>query len=219
MHATNRIATSLSIILSTVTLPLVAAAQPSVDPYPPAPTPVAVPAPAPQPPVATPAPQTTPWSEVEHINGQLVKVGEKTEYLKANKKYMIGANPAGWLVGMYGVSGWLTLHNNVALKGDFTLYDLIDDGGEGLELSVSTPLYLKRVYQGFFIEPGLMHRTIDSYEETGIQLLMGWQRTWDSGFSVVAAAGPVRLFGTQEDEWGDDESISFNGYFRIGYGF
>lgn len=213
MHATSRLTKTIIITLAIAGLPLVAAAQPVTDPYPPAP----IVAPAPQGPST--APQTTPWSEVEHINGQLVKVGEKTEYLKANKKYMIGANPAGWLFGMYGVSGWLTLGNNVALKGDLTLYDLIDDGGEGAELSVSTPLYLKRVYQGFFIEPGLMHRTIDDHDETGLQVLMGWQRTWDSGFSVVAAAGPVRLFGVEEDEWGYSEPVSFNGYFRIGYGF
>ena len=61
--------------------------------------------------------------------------------------------------------------------------------------------------------------TLDGYDETGLQVLMGWQRTWDSGFSVVAAAGPVRLFGAQEDEWGSSETVSFNGYFRIGYGF
>lgn len=209
-HNHFRRSAQLSITAAICMLAQTAIAQPA-DPYP-------QPAPAPAPaPVGGPstAPQNVPWDDVEHINGTPVKVGEKVEYLKANKRGMIGINPLGWVVGFYGVSGWLTLHNNVALKGDITYYNLIDDGGEGIEVSLGAPLYLKRIYQGVFIEPGFMHRSIDEFDETGIQVLAGWQRTWDSGFSVVAAMGPVRLFSNDDDE----ESVSFNGYFRVGYGF
>ena len=42
---------------------------------------------------ATPAPQTEQWSDVSHINGQLVPVGEHGNYLYKFKKTNISTNP------------------------------------------------------------------------------------------------------------------------------
>src|SRR5204862_1565511 len=49
-----------------------------------------------------PAPMTNDWSEVSHINGQPVKVGEKDDYLVKNPKHInISTNPIGFLLGFY----------------------------------------------------------------------------------------------------------------------
>src|SRR5687768_1875279 len=61
---------------------------------------VAVPAPAPAPRVAVAAPQNEDWSNVSHINGTPVKVGERNDYLNNGyKKVNLSSNPIGWMFG------------------------------------------------------------------------------------------------------------------------
>lgn len=66
---------------------------------------VALAQPAPAGPAATApgAPQTTSWQEVNHINGQLVPVGQENDYLKKYKRWNVSTNPIGWILGSYGV--------------------------------------------------------------------------------------------------------------------
>jgi len=52
-----------------------------------------------------PRPYNEPWDNVNHINGRLVKVGEKgATYLLKYKKTNIATNPIGWMFGFYGLS-------------------------------------------------------------------------------------------------------------------
>src|SRR3954464_9515494 len=67
---------------------------------------------------AQPAPQNESWDNVNHINGQIVKVGEKGDYLIKFKKTNIATNPIGWMFGIYGLSISQAVSDNVAIRGD-----------------------------------------------------------------------------------------------------
>lgn len=174
-----------------------------------------------------PPPQTHSWDDVSHINGQLVPVGETNSYVKKFRRTNISSNPVGWIFGFYGVSASYAINDHVAIRGDVNVYEIIDSDASGTELGVGVPLYLKRTYQGAFLEPGFVVRTWSNYHDdeasvtAGPQMLFGWHWTWDSGFNVAAAVGAGRNLNTEEDEYGYEtsEEVFFNGYFRVGYAF
>jgi hypothetical protein len=180
-----------------------------------------------------PAPQTHAWEEVSHVNGQLVPVGESNSYLKKFRKTNISSNPVGWMIGFYGVSVSHAVSNHVAIRGDANYINPVGESESYTELGVGVPLYLRRTYQGAFIEPGFIVRTEsndycdssygscnDTDVTTGPQMLIGWHWTWDSGFNVAAAVGVGRNINHDDnDDSYDDEEIFGNGYFRVGYAF
>ena len=187
---------------------------------------------APQQPQTT-APQNEAWDNVNHINGQLVKVGEKAEYLVAFKKTNISTNPIGWMFGFYGLSVSHALNNNIAIRGDVNFFSLDNGTTTGYEVGASLPIYFKRVGSGPFIEPGLITRSFtNSYDNSygdcydcssmssdtmvGPEMLFGWHWSFDSGLNVAAAFGAARNLDNQ-DEYGD--GVEPAGYFRIGYAF
>ena len=189
-----------------------------------------------QPSTTQPAPQTHSWDDVSHINGQLVPVGESNSYEKKFRRTNISSNPVGWIFGFYGVSASYAVSDHVAIRGDVNVYEIIDSNDSGTELGIGVPLYLRRTYQGAFLEPGFVVRhwdgghcdgggyagCDDTSTTAGPQMLFGWHWTWDSGFNVAAAVGAGRnLNAGEEDEYGysDDEEIFVNGYFRVGYAF
>jgi hypothetical protein len=180
------------------------------------------------------APQTHEWSDVSHINGQLVPVGESNSYLKKFRKTNVAANPIGWIVGIYGVSASHAVSDHVAIRGDVTYYSIVDSDDTGTELGIGVPLYLRRTYQGAFLEPGFIVRhwdgghcddgayagCDDTSTTAGPQVLFGWHWTWDSGLNVAAAFGLGRNLSSESDEYDyDDEEVFPNGYFRVGYAF
>src|SRR5262245_18268339 len=157
-----------------------------------------------QPSAPPPAPpQNVAWNEVSHINGQLVKVGETNDYLYKYRRTNISTNPLGWIFGIYGVSASYGMSDHFALRGDVNFFhDAFDDNGaNGFERGIGVPLYLKRTYQGAFLEPGFIVRGFEhedyssSYASPtmrtdvtfGPQVLIGWHWTWDGGFNVAAA--------------------------------
>lgn len=189
-------------------------------------------------PVAAPsgngAPQNEAWSNVSHINGSLVKVGERGDYLIAHKKVNIATNPIGWMFGVYGVSVSYAVSQNVAIRGDANIVNF--DNTEGYEIGASVPIYFRRVYSGPFIEPGLISRgSRSNYCDSsygggscmssmdtmvGPEVLFGWHWTFDSGLNVAAAFGAARPLAQTEDEYGySDDDVQPAGYFRIGYAF
>jgi hypothetical protein len=183
-----------------------------------------------QPSTATsnPPPQTESWDDVSHVNGQLVPVGEKNEYLYRYRRTNISSNPIGWITGFYGVSASYGINQHVAVRGDVNYIHPVGSEMQMTEIGVGAPLYLRRTYQGPFVEPGFIARHGKSCDEcesdstVGPQVLVGWHRTWDSGFNISAAVGAGRDLAQEEpDEYGysDDDELFFNGYFRIGYAF
>ncbi|HVV84351.1 MAG TPA: DUF3575 domain-containing protein [Kofleriaceae bacterium] len=196
----------------------------------PAPAPAAAPAPV----AANGAPQNADWSDLSHINGQLVKVGETNDYHLSYKRTNISTNPIGWIYGSYGVSVSYGVNNHVALRADVNyLSSYLDEDVTGMEVGVGVPLYFRRTYQGPFLEPGFISRRFESKDcgclesesaggsssETsttyGPQMLVGWHWTWDSGLNIAVAGGVGRNWGSQ-DEY---NKIFPNGYLRFGYAF
>ncbi|MBA2544595.1 MAG: hypothetical protein H0V17_33440 [Deltaproteobacteria bacterium] len=213
-----------------------AAAQPGADDAPPPPDvivlePAAPPPPAYPPPLPPqPAPQNEPWNAVSHINGRVVPVGERGNYLYKWKKTNVASNPIGWMIGFYGLSISHAIHNNVAIRGDVNLFDLRDSNTKGYEVGASLPIYFKRVYQGPFIEPGLIVRELGNQgfcdfdctntKSVGPSVVFGWHWTFDSGLNIAAAFGLMRNVNAKMDEFSSSNNDTEpSGYFRIGYAF
>ncbi len=174
--------------------------------------------------IAVVAPQNEQWSNVSHINGQLVKVGERSEYIIKHKTTSISTNPIGWMVGFYGVSVTHALSQNVAVRGDVNLYHV--DNDDGYEVGLTLPIYFKRVFSGPFIEGGILKRDFDTSDMSsgliGPQALFGWHWTFDSGFNVAMALGAAKNLNASEycDDYGcyeDEMEVEPQGYFRVGY--
>jgi hypothetical protein len=198
------------------------AGAPGAGPSTVAPTPVVQP--------ATTAPQNEDWNNVNHINGQLVKVGEKGDYLIKFKKTNVATNPIGYLFGFYGLSVSHALSNHVALRLDANLFNIEDTSG--YEFGVSLPIYFRRTYSGPFFEPGLITRGFrDNYDYaydcydcgsdtetmTGPEMLFGWHWIFDSGLNVAMAFGAARDLSSDDMDY--DVDVQPAGYFRIGYAF
>jgi hypothetical protein len=184
-------------------------------------------------PVATvaqyPAPMTNAWSDVNHINGTLVPVGDKHAYLSQIKHTNISSNPVGWITGVYGLSASYAVSDNFVLKGDANLFNNFF-GTDGYEVNATAMLYLRRAYEGPFVEAGLMQRSTHDHHgddstmdltETGPEVLVGYHYMFDSGFNMSMALGAARNLNAKEneDEYSDDTDLTPVGYLRIGYAF
>ncbi|MDQ3335395.1 MAG: hypothetical protein M4D80_09540 [Myxococcota bacterium] len=178
-----------------------------------------------QPPVrAVVAPMNENWNNVSHINGHPVPVGERGNFLYAHKKTNISTNPIGWMFGFYGLSVSHAVSPNIAVRADANLFNF--DHDNGYEIGLTVPIYFKRVYQGPFLEGGLMVRQFDnddcwdgedcqSAANVGPQVLFGWHWTFDSGANVAFALGAFRPMN--QGKTSDD--VEPAGYFRIGYAY
>ena len=188
-----------------------------------------------------PPPMANDWSEVSHINGTPVRVGERLDYLVTPaRRFNLTTNPLGWLVGFYGVSGAVAVTDNITLRGNFEYFDYEFFGRtQGHELALSAPLYLKRAFSGPFLEPGVIYQqTMDTpwdlfsdgappmavaHTFVGPEMLFGWHWTFDSGFNFAAAIGVTRNMtaSTRDADGRDDGSHEprATGYMRVGYAF
>jgi hypothetical protein len=213
-------------------------AAPAVAPV--APLPPPPPAPPPPAPVGVPpAPQTHAWNEVSHINGQLVPVGQSNDYVKRFRRTNVAVNPLGVMLGIFSVSASYAFTDHLALRGDANFFSIVDSDTSGYELGVGLPIYLRRTYQGAFVEPGFIVSEIgddhdgydDGYTRVGPQVLLGWHWTWDSGFNIAAAVGIGRnlsslgddddenYYGDEYESDDDDGAVFPNSYLRVGYAF
>ncbi|MBL9014139.1 MAG: hypothetical protein JNL83_08175 [Myxococcales bacterium] len=224
-----RTAAFATLALAALAVPALAQPGPDTEPPPPAPY---VPAP--------PAPTTNDWSEVSHINGSLVKVGERDDYLVKNpKRVNISTNPIGFLVGFYGLSIQAAVSDNVTIRGNVEFFDYEFLGRtKGHELALSAPIYFRRSFSGPFIEPGILYQETDEWgwdlfgdgpgEPThhthlGPEILFGWHWTFDSGLNMAVAFGATRNMSSDrmdsDSEYDDNDDPLPTGYLRIGYAF
>ncbi len=175
-----------------------------------------------------PAPQNEPWSNVSHINGQVVPVGERGNYTYKWKTTNVASNPLGWMFGFYGLSVSHAISKNVAIRGDANMFDF--DNTTGYEVGASAVIYFKRVFSGPFLEPGVIARDFhnkgctdcsDNDSMIGPEMLFGWHWTFDSGMNVAIAGGAAKPIGPKKmDEFGNNRNeVQPAGYFRIGYAF
>ncbi len=198
--------------------PVVVSGASQVAPAPPAVAPVGV----------TPAPQNEPWSNVSHINGQLVPVGQRGDYTHKGKTTNVATNPIGWMFGFYGISVSHAVSNNIALRGDVNIVSF--ENTSGYEIGASAVIYFKRVFNGPFLEPGIIARDFrntgcdydcSSDGMIGPEVLFGWHWTFDSGLNVAVAIGAAKPLKQEDemDEYDSSEDVQPAGYFRIGYAF
>ena len=198
------------------------AAQPSATP----PAPVQ---PAPAPPASQPPPAGGDGSDLSHIHGQPIPVGDHNQYYYRFRRTNLSTNPLGWIFGIYGGSLSYGISDHLAVRGDVNYFDPVgDDDIKGFELGVGLPIYFRRTYSGLFLEPGAIVRTFsdsgvdggDDNSTFGPQVLVGWHWMWDSGLNFAIAFGAGRNFSRKDTESDyDDEEVFPNGYLRFGYAF
>jgi hypothetical protein len=186
---------------------------------------------APAPVAGNGAPQNEDWSNVSHINGTPVKVGERNDYLIKGKKNNISANPFGVFFGYYDIAFSHALGQNLAASVAVSGWDMDEGYTQGYQISATLPLYFRRAFSGPYLEGGILLRTDTSddsyyaydcydcmsYDSSsawiGPQLLFGWHWTFDSGLNVAMAFGVAKQIGSDRSE------PDANGYFRVGYAF
>ena len=193
-------------------------------------------------PPAPPAPQNEDWSNVSHINGQIVKVGERGDYLIKYKKTNLSANPFGPFFGYYEAAASFGITQNLAISGEIAGYSKGDSYSQHtmFQVAASMPIYFRRTFSGLFLEPGLIYRSSSSSDGYGAaascadcstysnskswfgpELLFGWHWNFDSGLNISWAFG---LAKHATDSNSDPSSYNssepdVNGYFRVGYNF
>ena len=160
-----------------------------------------------------PAPEQ---GEVSEINGELVEVGDHNRYDYRYKRFNIGTNPIAAGLGMYSLQGSMALSSVVALRADAAvLNDSAIGNLTGVDVTASVAVYFKKMYQGLYLEPGLVGRKWKgSKGYAGVQTLVGYQQMWDSGLNASVAYGAGRKFGKS-----GSERTLVNGYIRFGYAF
>ncbi|HEU4613579.1 MAG TPA: hypothetical protein VFS15_15915 [Kofleriaceae bacterium] len=186
--------------------------------------------PPPPPATANGAPQNENWSNVSHINGVPVKVGERQDYLYQPKKFNLAANPFGFFFGYYDIAASMSLGQNLGATLAITGWQFDGSSDSGYQISATLPLYFRKTFSGPFLEGGLLIRTsshddyyaydcIDYCSDTmssdswaGPQLLFGWHWTFDSGLNTSFA------FGVAKHMNGDGDTDG-NAYWRVGYAF
>jgi hypothetical protein len=186
--------------------------------------------PPPPPAAVNGAPQNEDWSNVSHINGVPVKVGERQDYLYKPKKFNLSANPFGFFFGYYDIAASMSLGQNLGATLAVSGWQFDGDSSSGYQISATLPLYFRKTFSGPFLEGGLLIRTsshddyyaydcIDYCSDTmstdswaGPQLLFGWHWTFDSGLNTSFA------FGVAKHMNGDGDTDG-NAYWRVGYAF
>jgi hypothetical protein len=189
------------------------------------------------PPVATPAPQNEDWSNVSHINGVPVKVGERGDYLYRFRKTNVMANPFGPFWGYYDGSASYAVSQNVAVSVGLSGWSTGNGYHTGYQATASLPIYFRRTYSGPYLEPGLITRSTsssysnycasssgcgssgDTHTWVGPELLLGWQWSFDSGLNLAMAFGVAKHVGDSQMSPYSSHDQDANGYFRVGYAF
>jgi hypothetical protein len=221
------------------TVVIVAPSAPVIVPTAPVAAPGAI-APASPIPAPNAPPQNEDWSNVSHINGTPVPVGERNKYLYKFRKNEITVNPFGPFWGYYDAGAAHALSQNVAIAGSISGWDYSNGEHTGYQLTASLPIYLKRTFSGPFLEPGIVIRESsnnysdycynsggsydtscsggDTHRWAGPEMLFGWQSTFDSGLTVQWAFGVAKHMATNNDSDSNNDT-DVNGYFRVGYAF
>jgi hypothetical protein len=202
--------------------------------------PIAAPGTAEMPP-APAAPQNEAWSNVSHINGSIVPVGERNAYLYAFRKNNLQSNPIAWMFGYYQIAGQHALSQNIAAGLDISGWSTEHGSESGYSIAPTLQVYFKRTFSGPFLEGGLVihHDSSDnayydcyscsgsatsmSHDWMGPEVMFGWAWMFDSGLNISAAFGAAKRM-TDSQQQNDPYASSSDepdpvGYFRVGYAF
>ena len=187
------------------------------------------------PPAPPAAPQNEDWNNVSHINGSIVPVGERNQYLYAYKKNNLQSNPIAWMFGYYQIAGSHALSQNIAASLEISGWSTDHGNESGYQIAPTLQVYFKRTFSGPFLEGGLViHHddnggyVYDCYDCSstsmtrdwvGPEVMFGWAWMFDSGLNISAAFGAAkRMQDSSSDTYSSDEPEPV-GYFRVGYAF
>jgi len=214
--------TAGTVVVVTPQAPIVVPAQQPV---------LAPPGAAEEPPPPPAAPQNESWSDVSHINGTPVPVGERNRYLYNYRRTNVTVNPFGVFFGYYDVGVAHGMSQNAAIAASISGFG--QELNAGYQATASVPIYFRRTFSGPYLEPGFILRDIeehiavdcvnaacpqnDSNRWFGIEMLFGWQWMFDSGLNVQLAFGVARHLAT--NQMNESDGADANGYFRVGYAF
>lgn len=165
--------------------------------------------------------------DISSLNGQLVKVGDHNKYRYSYRKFNLATNPFSMIGGTYGISGSYAINSNIALRADFNYSDGMGDSLSGIETSLTAPIYFRKVYDDWFIEPGfLLKRTKFEGEKfesaTGPIVFLGHHWMFDSGLNFAWGYGFGRNWSydpKDENEAMINSQTFGSGYLRFGYAF
>ncbi len=174
--------------------------------------------------------------DVSTINGQLVQVGDHNKYRYKYPRWNIATNPFSMIMGTYSLSASYAVHPNIAVRADVSYSDGFDGSAQGLESGISAPIFFRKVYDDWFIEPGLMFQrqeyTLVEYDDAGNRLessskeqafgplvSLGHQWMWDSGLNIAWGLGVGRNWAASRDKDEHDNRLFNAGYLRFGYAF
>lgn len=156
---------------------------------------------------------------VSKVAGQIVPDGDRHQYYLDHKTWNVSTNPFGLLYGSYSATGAYAFHKNFAVQLDLNYYDALSSSDAVTEMSLSVPIYFRKVYNGFFVDPGIVYKSTRDDGKTknisGPQVMLGYTWMWDSGLNVTAAAGIHRNLQAKHD----DQKIYGNASLRLGYAF
>ncbi len=120
--------------------------------------------------------------DISKIDGQLVKVGDKTHYEYSYKKWNIGLNAFTLPLGIISPSASYAFTSNLAARVGGHFNTNTSETYHKSSVSLGLPIYFRKVYDGFFVEPG-----VDS--NAGVYVAGGYHWMWDSGFNMHLGLG------------------------------
>ncbi len=173
-------------------------------------------------------PGEPPREKISTLNNQLVKVGDQNQYLYEYRPWNISTNPIGWILGSYGLSVSYAFHPNFAVRGDVNyVEDISDTDSKGMELALTVPIYFRKMYSDYYLEPGFTYKKLEIENEDakvyGPAVLFGHHWYWDSGLNISAALGFGRNWSNVKETQVEaiDKIAKFygTGYLRFGYAF
>lgn len=164
---------------------------------------------------------------VSTLQGQLVPVGEKNKYLLDYKVWNVWTNPFGFFFGSFPVGVSYAVNRNLKLNVEpYGIYTYLSDtpiGGLGITLSASA--FFKKVYDGFYLEPGYrflwlnQSSTNTSGVVNALQLIGGWGWVWDAGFNINLGFGLGYYFGKGFVDNDGFDGVAPAGNLQFGYTF
>ncbi|MFH1532396.1 MAG: hypothetical protein ABIK09_16855 [Pseudomonadota bacterium] len=157
------------------------------------------------------------------IEGQLVPVGEHNKFQYAYKQHLVSTNPLSWFLGSFTVGYTYAFHKYFGVRVDAGFVHYWKTDLYGGQFSASLPIYVKKMHDGFYLEPGAYVMALEYNGATAVaggpQLLLGWGWIWDSGFNLNLGLGMTYTWVSAEDG-GDAETIDGpfpTGRFAFGY--
>jgi hypothetical protein len=152
-------------------------------------------------------------------DGQIVPVGERHRYRLAYDTWNIWTNPFGYFFGSFNIGASYAFHQNfkVNLEPRYIYFFAASPKVVGGGATASVSIFFKKVYDGFYLEPGAsilyisQKRRAGSNEIDGFvggpQLIGGWGWKWDSGFNINLGMGLGYFWGKVGRDVEDTEAF------------